>query len=60
MTQKQIKALKQQILALNWDAHRKRAKAVGLSQKLLNEAHEHARFTRADYQAFYRSRRIKP
>jgi hypothetical protein len=43
---------------LNWDANRKRAKAVGLSQKLTNEAHKHARFTAGDYQAFFRSRRI--
>jgi hypothetical protein len=59
MTQKQIKAIKQRILSLNWDANRKRAKAVGLSQKLIN-AHEHARFTKSDYAAFYKSRRIKP
>lgn len=58
MTLKQINALKQQILALNWDANRKRAKAVNLSKKLMN-AHEHTEFTRADYRTFFKSRRIR-
>ncbi len=58
MTQKRIRALKQQILALNWDANRKRAKAVNLSKKLM-EAHEHAEFTQSDYRAFFKSRRIR-
>jgi hypothetical protein len=58
MTKKRIRALKQQILGLNFDAHRKRSKAVGLSQKLMN-AHEHAEFTKADYRAFFKSRRIR-
>jgi hypothetical protein len=58
MTKKRIRALKQQILALNWDANRKRAKAVNLSKKLMN-AHEHAEFTKSDYRTFFISRRIK-
>jgi hypothetical protein len=58
MTKKRIRALKQQILALNWDANRKRAKAVNLSKKLMN-AHEPAEFTKSDYRVFFRSRRIK-
>jgi len=58
MTKKRIKSLKQQILALNWDANRKRAKAVGLSQKLMT-AHEHAEFTQSDYRRFFKSRHIR-
>jgi len=60
MTQRQIKKLKQQILGLNWDLNRKRAKATNLAKMLCETAHEHARFTRADYRAFFKSRRIKP
>lgn len=52
---KEIQKLKQQILGLNWDANRKRAKAVNLSKKLPTRA----RFTKADYRAFFKSRRIK-
>ena len=60
MTKKQAKALKQRILALNWDANTKRAKAVNLSKQLVENAQAHARFTRADYAAFFKARRIKP
>jgi hypothetical protein len=60
MTKKQVKELKQQILALNWDCHVMRAKAVGLSEKLMNETHGCAEFTKSDYREFFRSRRIKP
>ncbi len=59
MKKKEAAALKQRILSLNWDANRKRAKAVNLSKKLYNEAHAHARFTKADYRAFFKARRIK-
>jgi hypothetical protein len=59
MTRKQIKKLKLQILALNWDANRKRAKAVNLSKKLFDEAQKHAQFTPSDYRRFFRSRGIK-
>jgi len=60
MTQRQAKKLKQQILGLNWDSNIKRAKAVNLSRLLCEKAHRHARFTRADYATFFKSRRIKP
>jgi hypothetical protein len=60
MTQRQAKQLKQQILGLNWDANIKRAKAVNLSRLLCETAQRHARFTRADYATFFKSRRIKP
>jgi len=60
MTKKQANALKQRILGLNWDANIKRAKAVNLSKQLVENAEEHARFTRADYSAFFKARRIKP
>ena len=60
MTKKQAKALKQRILALNWDANIKRAKAGNLARLLVDKARSHARFTRADYAAFFKARRIKP
>ena len=60
MTKKEAKALKQRILALNWDLNRKRAKATNLAKRLCEEAQRHARFTRADYAAFFKSRNIKP
>jgi hypothetical protein len=59
MTKEQIKALKRQILGLNWDANIKRAKALNLSNLLIDKAHAHARFTKADYKTFFKSRRIK-
>jgi hypothetical protein len=59
MNQKQIKALKQRILSLNWDANMKRAKAVNLSKQLVEQVSKHAQFTRADYRRFFKSRRIK-
>ena len=60
VNKKQADALKRQILSLNWDANMKRAKAVNLSKKLVETAHIHARFTPADYRAFFKARRIKP
>jgi hypothetical protein len=60
MTKKQAQALRQRILALNWDSNIKRAKAVNLSRLLCEKAERHARFTRADYATFFKSRRIKP
>jgi hypothetical protein len=60
MTKEQIKSLKQQILALNWDAHIKRTKAVNLSKLLIEKAQCYARFTKADYALFFWRRRIKP
>jgi hypothetical protein len=60
MTQREIKKLKQQILGLNWDSNRKRAKAENLARLLCDNALSHARFTRADYATFFKSRRIKP
>jgi hypothetical protein len=60
MTKEQIKALKQQVLGLNWDANIKRAKAENLARLLCEKAQSHARFTRADYATFFKSRRIKP
>jgi hypothetical protein len=60
MNAKEAKALKRQILALNWDANRKRAKAENLARLLVEEAHRHARITAADHRAFFKSRRIKP
>lgn len=60
MTKTEIKKLKQQILGLNWDSNVKRAKAVNLTNLLMKEAQKHARFTRADYSAFFKSRGITP
>jgi hypothetical protein len=56
MTKEQIKRLKQQILGLNYDSIRKRTKAIGLSKLLVEKAPKHARFTAADFKAFYKSR----
>ena len=60
MNATEANALKRQILSLNWDSNMKRAKAVNLSKKLVETAHLHARFTPADYRAFFKTRRIKP
>jgi len=60
MTKKQAKALKQQILGLSWDAHRKQAKGENLARLLVDKAYRYARITHADYAAFFKSRRIKP
>ena len=60
MTKAEARKLKKTILALNWDSNIKRAKAVGLSKLLFEKAQRHARFTKADYAAFFKSRRIKP
>ena len=60
MTKKEAKALKQQLLGLRWDINRKEAKIERLARLLVGKAHAHARFTKADYRAFFRSRRIKP
>jgi len=60
ITKKQAKALKQSILGLNWDAHRKQAKAANLARLLVDKAYRYARITRADYAAFFKARRIKP
>jgi hypothetical protein len=59
MNSREAKALKQQILALNWDANRKRTKAVNLSKKLFDEAQKHACITPADIRRFFKSRRIR-
>ncbi len=58
MTKKQIRALKQRILGLNWDSNVKRTRAVNLSRKLINEAHGCAEFTKSDYRRFFKARRI--
>ena len=60
MTKKQAKALKQRILGLSWDAHRKQAKAAAGARLLVDKAYRYARITRADYAVFFKSRRIKP
>jgi len=59
MTKRQIKKLKQHILGLNWDANIKRARAMNLSKQLIEQAHADVRFTKADYRAFFKSRRIE-
>jgi hypothetical protein len=59
MTKKQAKALKQQILGLRWDINRKEAKLERFARFLVENAHGHARITKSDYRAFFRSRRIK-
>jgi len=60
MTKKEIAKIKRQILGLHWDSNLKRAKAENLSKLLFDKAQKHARFTKADYRAFFRARRIKP
>jgi hypothetical protein len=59
MTKKQAKALKQQILGLRWDINRKEAKLEHLARLLVDNAHAHARITKADYRAFFKARGIK-
>jgi hypothetical protein len=59
MTKKEATALKQQLLGLRWDVNRKEAKIERLARLLVDKAQRHARFTRADYAAFFKSRRIK-
>ncbi|HEV3420850.1 MAG TPA: hypothetical protein VG075_11140 [Candidatus Acidoferrum sp.] len=60
MTKKQANAMKQRILGLNWDANIKRAKAVNLAKLLFEQTYlRHAQFTKADYRAFFKARRIK-
>jgi hypothetical protein len=58
VTKKEAAALKRRILGLAWDINRKKAKKEKLARLLVDNAHEHARFSPADYRAFYRSRRI--
>jgi hypothetical protein len=57
MTKKKLHEIKMRILGLNFDAIRKRTKAVNLSQELLKQVPSF-RFTAADYRAFYKSRRL--
>jgi hypothetical protein len=59
MTKQQVNKVKQQILALNWDANRKRAKARNLVLDVM-KLKPNFRFTRADYKAFFKSRNIAP
>jgi hypothetical protein len=56
VTKEQVRKLKQQILGLNYDSIRKRTKAIGLSKLLVEKAPKQARFTAADFRAFYKSR----
>jgi hypothetical protein len=60
MTKKQATALKRKILGLRWDINIKEAKLERFARFLVENTHGHARFTRADYAAFFKSRRIKP
>jgi hypothetical protein len=60
MTKAQAKKIKQQLLGLSWDSHRKRAKADNLARLLVDEGLRYARITKSDYAEFYRRRRIKP
>jgi hypothetical protein len=59
MTQKQAKKLKRTLLGLHWDINIKKAKLERLSKLLMDNTHKHASFTKADYKAFFKSRRIK-
>jgi hypothetical protein len=58
MTKKELHKLKMKILGLNYDAIRKRTKAVNLTKDLTEQVPSF-RFTPADYRAFYKSRRLK-
>jgi hypothetical protein len=60
MTKKEATALKRQLLGLRWDINIKEAKIERLARLLIDKAHAHARFTKSDYRAFFRSRRIQP
>lgn len=60
MTKAQAKKIKQQLLGLSWDAHRKQAKSANLARLLVDNGLRYARITKADYAAFYKRRRIKP
>jgi len=60
MTRKEANKLKRKLLGLRWDINLKTAKLERLARLLVENAHEHSRFTASDYKAFYRSRRINP
>jgi len=59
MTKQQVNKVKQQILALNWDANRKRAKAQNLVLDVM-KLKPNFRFTKTDYRQFFKSRNIAP